>query len=204
MDTKSPGPGIYRLPIPGSGIARLGVVADTHIPDRLKALPPRLFEVLDGVDLILHAGDISHPRVLDELRRLAPVVAVQGNRDIFYRASRSLPVDLIVEVGTMRIGMTHGHGGLAGYIKEKLAYLTVGYYLNRYDERVRSRFHQVHAIVFGHSHYPVNQVRRGVLMFNPGAVGPDYKTAYGPSVGMLTVDAAQQRLSGEVLPLNSR
>ncbi len=195
---------IYHCPVPASGIARLGVVADTHIPDRLKALPTHLFELLAGVDLILHAGDISHPRVLDELRRLAPVVAVQGNRDIFYRAGRRLPVDAIVEAGAIRIGMTHGHGGLASYIKEKLLYYTVGYYLNRYDVRVRERFSDVNAIVFGHSHSPVNQVRRGVLLFNPGAVGPDYKTRYGPGLGLLTVDTAHNRLSGEILPLLSR
>jgi putative phosphoesterase len=204
LNARRPLPPIYRLAVPESGIARIGVLADTHIPDRLKALPAALFEVLEGVDLILHAGDISQPRVLDELRRLAPVVAVQGNRDLFNRAGRGLPLDVIVEVGSLRIGMTHGHGGLAQYVKEKLAYLTVGYYFSHYHARVRERFADVHAIVFGHTHYPINQIRQGVLLFNPGAVGPDYKTRYGPSAGRITVDTAHNRLSGEVLPLVTR
>jgi len=196
---KTPKP--YQLPVPASGIARLGVVADTHIPDRMKALPPRLFDVLRGVDLLLHAGDISHPRVLDELAQIAPVVAVQGNRDIWYRANWRLPLQMVVQVGEVRIGMAHGHGGLAGYIREKLMYYTVGYYFSRYEARMLNWFNNVQALVFGHSHHPVNEVRDGVLLFNPGSVGPDYETGRGAAVGMLTVDATAKSVRGEIIPL---
>ncbi|HLB49394.1 MAG TPA: metallophosphoesterase family protein [Anaerolineales bacterium] len=194
---------IYQLSVPDSGVARLGVVADTHIPDRMKALPPRLFDVLDGVDLVLHAGDISHPHVLDELARIAPVAAVQGNRDFRYRANWRLPLQMIVQVGDVRIGMAHGHGGLAGYIGEKLMYYTVGYYFSRYEKRMLNWFNNVQALVFGHSHHPVNEVRDGVLLFNPGSVGPDYETGRGAAVGMLTVDATARSVRGQIIPLSS-
>lgn len=195
-------PAVYKCAVPGSGVVRLGVVADTHIPDRMRALPPRLFEVLRGVDLLLHAGDISHPRVLDELAQIAPVVAVQGNRDILYRANWRLPMQRVVEVGEARIGVAHGHGGLAGYIREKAMYYTVGYYFSRYEKRMLKWFDGVQALVFGHSHCPVNKMRDGVLLFNPGSVGPDYKAKHGASVGIVTVDAAARCVRGEILPLN--
>ena len=193
---------IYKLAVPDSGLARLGVVADTHVPDRIKALPPRLFELLAGVDLILHAGDLTHPRILDELKQVAPVVAVQGNGDLFFRANWRRPMLTVIEVGEMKIGLTHGHGGLADYIKEKfLFFATEGYRYARYERQVRRWFNGVQAIVFGHTHYPVNVVNDGVLLFNPGSVGPDYRAWFGASIGRLTVNMAQRQVVGEILPL---
>ena len=54
---------------------RIGVVTDTHVGDHLPALPPEVLERFDGVDLIIHGGDVNDPRVLDELREVAPVAA---------------------------------------------------------------------------------------------------------------------------------
>lgn len=183
---------------------RLGVVADTHVPDRVKALPPRMFELLSGVDLILHAGDLSRPGVLGELQALAPVVAVQGNRDIFYKTNRSLPMHRIIEVGALRIGLTHGHGGLAEYVKEKFLFLATGAFrYSRYEVQVRRWFSDVQAIVFGHTHFPVCKRVDGILLFNPGSVGPDYKLKSGASVGILTVDTVAQKIEGQILVLNA-
>ena len=67
----------------------LGVVTDSHVPDRMRALPDALWPALAGVDAILHAGDVCVPRVLAALEQVAPVYAVAGNRDIFLR----LPLD---------------------------------------------------------------------------------------------------------------
>ncbi len=191
-----------QLPLPGSGSLRIGVVADTHIPDRLSALPPQLFTALDGVNIILHAGDICHPRVLAELERLAPVIAVQGNRDIWYHANWNLPLDRVVEIGTVRIGLTHGHNGLWGYVREKLFYYTIGFRLEKFIAAARDRFSDVQAIVFGHSHHAFNEVQGRVLMFNPGAVGPDYRAKFGASIGILTTDGHGVR--GEIVPLDFR
>jgi putative phosphoesterase len=88
----------------------LGVIADTHIPDRAKQLNPRVFEIFTqaGVKTILHAGDVSTPRVLEELAQIAPVYAVRGNRDIFYL--RNLPLQVRFSMDGVSIAMAHGHG----------------------------------------------------------------------------------------------
>ena len=91
-----------------AGPVRVGVVADTHVGENLPELPAEVCEVLAGVDLILHAGDIIDPAVLDALRAVAPVVAVRGNHDE-RRGHRELPRDVLVRVGGARIGLTHGH-----------------------------------------------------------------------------------------------
>ena len=165
----------------------LGVIADTHIPDRLKTLPPQIFDIFHGVTAILHAGDVSAPRVLAELAQIAPVYAVAGNRDI----GLGLPLDRVLEFDGVTIGLTHGHGGWGSYIAEKFAYLARGYQKERFIQIARSRFDGagVRAIVFGHTHRPVNEWRDGVLMFNPGSFGPDYYSPNnGPAVGLLRID----------------
>ncbi len=178
---------------------RLGVVADTHIPDRLRQLPAGLPAALAGVDAILHAGDITTRGVLEQLGRIAPVQAVGGNRDFFLR----LPLDRVLVFDGVRVGLTHGHGGLGSYLLEKLLYVTVGYDIPRYLRQVRARFagSGVQVIVFGHSHRMVNTVADGVLLFNPGCVAPDYhRPFYGPTVGILTI--ANGRVRGEVVPVS--
>jgi uncharacterized protein len=179
-------------------MVRLGIVADSHIPDRMRALPPATFEALAGVDAILHAGDICVQRVLDALGELAPVYAVRGNRDVFLR----LPLDRELTFEGVRLGLTHGHGGLGRYAREKLLALMFGYYHARFLRQVRRRFGSVQAVVFGHSHRPVNDVMNGVLMFNPGSLGPDYRRPYGPAVGVLTI--AHGAVRGEIIRLDGR
>jgi hypothetical protein len=60
---------------------KVGVLSDTHVPTIVRALPPAIFDIFKGVDLIMHAGDIVELSVLDELRTIAPVEAVAGNMD---------------------------------------------------------------------------------------------------------------------------
>jgi putative phosphoesterase len=177
-------------------LVRLGVVADSHIPDRMRALPPAAFEALAGVDAILHAGDICVQRVLDALAEVAPVYAVRGNRDLALR----LPLDRELTFDGVRLGLTHGHGGLRQYMGEKVLAMAVGYYHTRFLRQVRARFGPVQAVVFGHSHRPVNFVMNGVLMFNPGSLGPDYRKPHGPAVGVLTIDQGVVR--GQIIRLD--
>ena len=179
-------------------MVRLGVICDSHIPDRMRALPPAMFEALAGVDAILHAGDICVQRVLDALAELAPVYAVRGNRDLALR----LPLDRELAFEGVRLGLTHGHGGLARYARERLYTTFLGYYHTRFLRQVRARFGSVQAVVFGHSHRPVNFVLNGVLMFNPGSLGPDYRKPHGPAVGLLTIEAGAVR--GEIIRLDQR
>jgi putative phosphoesterase len=167
-------------------LVTLGVVADTHVPDRMRALPPALFDALAGVDAILHAGDVCVQPVLDALARVAPVHAVRGNRDLFVR----LPRALRLEFEGVRLGLIHGHGGLLAYLLEKLRYYTVGFYYGHYLRQVLRSFAkgEVDVIVFGHSHRPYQGRVNGVLLFNPGSVGPDYPPTCGPAIGRLTID----------------
>ncbi|MBT9167805.1 MAG: putative metallophosphoesterase [Syntrophomonadaceae bacterium] len=134
---------------------RIGVVSDTHIPARSRHLPLELFTQFDGVDLILHAGDVVEEYVLNELAAIAPVEAVAGNMD-----SRALHNRLgrkkILELAGYRIGLTHGDGGTD---KQKT------------PQRALQSFEQdsVDCIIFGHSHQPYHETIHGILLFNPGS-----------------------------------
>lgn len=149
---------------------RIGVVADTHCPEFLERLPPRVFEVLDGMDLILHAGDIVSEATLEELRRLAPVEAVRGDHD---RSLPELPVSREIEVEGKRIVVVHGHR--SHWLEEPntlLWTLSLGYFRPHRDlpRALRRRFPSADAIVYGHTHQPHAETIDGILVFNPGAV----------------------------------
>ena len=128
---------------------RIAVVADTHMPRGRRRLP---VEHLRGADLILHAGDLSTVGVLDELEALGPpVAAVLGNVDEPALAAR-LPEERVVDADGARIAMVHD----AGPAKRRL-------------ERLRLRFPEADAVVFGHSHIPLHEERDGFQIFNPGS-----------------------------------
>jgi putative phosphoesterase len=122
----------------------VGVISDTH-----GLLRPEAVDALRGVELILHAGDVGKPEVLDGLRRVAPTFVVRGNVDHGDWASR-LPVSEIVEVGGRSFYMLHDIGEL------DLDPPTAGFA----------------AVIFGHSHHPLIETRDGVLFLNPGSAGP--------------------------------
>lgn len=147
----------------------MGVVADTHSPEFAAELPPRLFDVLSGVDLILHAGDIDGESTIDALSRIAPVVAVKGDHD----TTLSLPRDREVTVGGKRIVVVHGDR--SRWIEEPETFLwtvSLGYYRphSRLPDTLRRRFPDADVIVFGHTHSPFIKKIDGVLLFNPGGV----------------------------------
>jgi putative phosphoesterase len=174
----------------------VGVIADTHIPDRMRQLPADLPRLFAGVAAILHAGDVTAPAVLDDLARIAPVHAVAGNADF---GRLRLPSDLTLEFEGVRIGLTHGHGGWRRYLWEKVMYAVGGYQGRRNAVLAQARFAGVKAVVFGHTHRPFNRLLNGVLAFNPGSVGPDYFAPYGAAVGLLTIEAGQVR--GKIVPV---
>jgi putative phosphoesterase len=169
-------------------MATLGIVADTHVPQRLAQLPDRLADALRGVDLILHAGDITSRQVLIELEKIAPVQAVAGNADL---VGHGLPLTRVIEIEGRRIGLVHGHGGwakyLAGKVRDRLGYREE-YYLKIVAESFgRVDAARIDAIVFGHTHRVFTEIRSGVLLFNPGPVAPDYYNTPGPQIGLLHV-----------------
>ena len=130
---------------------RIGVLSDTHIMNG-RGLPSSVWETLVGVDLILHAGDLTSVEFLADLMTLAPVRAVKGNCDGW---DIQLPERDIVVCDGVRIGLIHGHGGARGSTPER-AYKAFAH-------------ESVQGIVFGHSHSPYLARENGILLFNPGS-----------------------------------
>lgn len=191
--------GIAALPQIASTARCIGVVADTHIPDRVRSLHPDLLPGLQaaGVDLILHAGDICAPSVISELSQLAPVIGVRGNRDWAFVGV--LPWVRSFTTQGVRIAMQHGMGSFWHYWWDKMKYATIGYHFARY-KRLLLRTQPGHQVyIFGHTHAAENRVEEGVLFFNPGTAAiaqPDFPP---PSFGILRLDGSTVR--GEIVPM---
>ncbi len=130
----------------------LAVVSDTHLPRGRRRLPPACLERLAAADLILHAGDFVTLAALEEFERLGPpVVAVHGNVDCPELRER-LPAERTIEAEGAGIAMVHDAGPARG----RLA-------------RLRRRFPNAGAVVFGHSHIPLREEEGGFQIFNPGS-----------------------------------
>jgi len=148
----------------------VGVVADTHCPEFIDRLPDRLFDVMRGVQLIVHAGDVDGPSTLDELARIAPVEAVRGDHD---RILTGLPLTREVMVEGKRIVVVHGNR--SRWLEEPhtlLWTLSLGYFRPHtgLPRTLRRRFPNADVIVFGHTHRAHMRRLDGVLLFNPGGV----------------------------------
>jgi len=132
---------------------RIALISDTHLPRGSRALPAACIERLRAADLIVHAGDLVARSVLDELETLGPpAVAVHGNQDDA-ELRALLPAERIVEAAGARIGLIHDSGPSRGRL-----------------ERMRRRFPDCTAVVFGHSHIPLHETTPdGFAIFNPGS-----------------------------------
>jgi hypothetical protein len=149
---------------------RVGVVADTHCPEFLDKLPNRLFEVLEGVDLVIHAGDVNSEETLAALGRLARVEAVRGDHD---QSLEALPASREVTIEGKRIVIVHGDR--SRWLEEPntlLWTLSLGYFRPHrgLPRALRRRFPHAGAIVYGHTHRARVETIDGVLTFNPGGV----------------------------------
>ncbi len=184
----------------GGGKFIVGVVSDTHIPDRSRFLNPQLISSLkeQDVHLILHAGDICVPRVLDELREVAPVLAVRGNRDIVF--GKELPISRTLEINGIKILLTHGHMGLTSYWLDKLQHIFIGYRMNRYISRLRKVLPGAGVYIFGHSHRSEVIWQEDVLFFNPGSVSIGSPPQFHRSWGLLTFN--DNIYEGKIMRLN--
>jgi putative phosphoesterase len=180
----------------------LGVIADTHIPDRRRALHPNILPIFEqaGVDVILHAGDISRPRILAQLESLAPVHAVRGNRDIFGFAD--LPTTRVLAFEQVQIGMAHGHGNWGRYVLDKVKYLLRGPQAFRIamERALESLPGSVDVVIFGHNHYPMNSGQDGKLIFNPGSPCCPVFDNLPPTIGLLYIDGNQ--VTGKIIDLD--
>jgi len=178
----------------------LGVLADTHIPDRVPQLDRGVMEVFqqEHVQAILHAGDVSMPAVLHQLEQVAPVYAVRGNRDIFRLSS--LPLHIELKINGVSIGMAHGHGTFSRYMVDKLHRAVKGRLVERYLTRMLRAFPQADVIVFGHLHVPCNLHLEGKLLFNPGSTSYPWPRNELPTYGLLYIDEGRVP-QGEIITL---
>jgi len=151
----------------------VGVISDTH-----GLLRPEAIRALRGASVIVHAGDIGGPEILDRLGAIAPVTAVRGNNDRGAWA-RGLPETAVLRVGGAKLCVIHDLTALG----------------------VDPRAGGFAAVISGHSHQPRSVRRAGVLYFNPGSAGPR-RFRLPVSLGMLrvsggTVVGRLRRLSPE-------
>ncbi|HEU5251820.1 MAG TPA: metallophosphoesterase family protein [Solirubrobacterales bacterium] len=145
----------------------IAVLSDTHMPKGRRALPEACVERIRAADAVIHAGDFSAASVLADLRGLCPVVlGVHGNVDDA-ELRRELPESLEVEVGGRTLAVLHD----AGPAKGRLA-------------RMRVRFPDADAVVFGHSHLPLHESENGFQIFNPGSP-TERRRAPRASMGLL-------------------
>ena len=182
----------------------IGVIADTHIPDRVRRLPQAALDVFAEakVDAILHAGDISLRHVLKQLGQIAPVHAVRGNRDLLI--PYGLPMHRTLQFEGVTVGLTHGHGSWRAYLGDKVRYLILGPGNFRiYEQRVLRIFPDVDIVIFGHNHAPLNDQRDHRLLFNPGSpTRPNpWLDGIPPSVGLLHIDGL--KFKAEIVSLNT-
>jgi putative phosphoesterase len=159
----------------------IGIISDTHIPE-YKALPETVWTHFAGVELIIHAGDLSRLSVIRELETIAPVVAVQGNIEE-EEVVHALPIKRELIVGGCRIGVIH----------------ILGHAQNR-ARAARQEFPTARCVIFGHSHAPYNQEHDGQLLFNPGSA-TDRRRQPTCSLGLLTIDDETQQIKGEIILL---
>jgi hypothetical protein len=158
----------------------VGLLADTHLPHRLKQLPTSVLDALRGVDVILHAGDVDDPAALKPLETIAPVHAVRGNWHPFDLSDggAALPVEINLQLAGRRVVLTHGAPvGLNGLAVKAMDFfgrmlgVTTAANFNRYIAyQLAQRYPQADIIVFGHSHCAYVERVGAALAINPGAV----------------------------------
>lgn len=165
---------------------RVVLLSDTHAPRFWKGLPPAVAEHLRGADLVLHAGDVCVPSVLDELAAYAPVRVVQGNNDGPEVAAWGAEETWQGELEGLRVAMIHDAGAKQGR-----------------TQRMHRRFPEAELVVFGHSHIPLDETggvaEGGVRIVNPGSPTDKRRQPFR-TLGLLDViDGRIRRL--EIVPL---
>jgi len=137
----------------------IGVISDTH-----GRLPQSVLEVFEKTDLIIHAGDIGDPEILNSLGKIAPTIAVRGNMDTD-KWARRLPPNKTVKICRRQLHVLH----------------------DVYNLDINLDSNNYHVVIYGHTHQPQVEKQQGVLYVNPGsAVHPRF--GYPPSVVILQIE----------------
>jgi putative phosphoesterase len=138
---------------------RIGLVSDTHIPQAQRELPPELLEALKGVDLILHAGDIYLTSVLDDLQRIAPVLAARGDDD--YGST-------LTDGRVKNKHVINVDGKTLWLVHERPSYLLSSWWQEKYAPQ-QPDYVNPDIIIFGHEHRVVMEETKGFLFVSPGS-----------------------------------
>lgn len=171
---------------------KIGLISDTHLSSG--TLPQAIANAFQGVDLILHAGDLVTLDLLRPLEAIAPVTAVQGNMDM-PGVRLNLPLKSVVEAEGQRIGLIHGH-----HVPHPNRVLSPPLDFEAMHNYLLSEFQgqDVGCIVYGHTHQVHIATYRDVLIINPGPATRG-KRGLG-SVGLLTV--SQDQIQGDIIQLS--
>jgi putative phosphoesterase len=125
-------------------VRHVGLISDTH-----GLIRPEAIAALQGSELILHAGDVGKEEVLDELKKIAPVIAIRGNVDTAPWCGKLKDTEL-VETASATFYLIH----------------------NITDLNLNPAAAGIHIVLFGHVHQPAQYEKNGVLYINPGSAGP--------------------------------
>ncbi|MDO8536168.1 MAG: metallophosphoesterase family protein [Candidatus Omnitrophota bacterium] len=156
------------------------VLSDTHIPVAAQDLPKEVYDAIEDVDMIFHAGDIIDVSTLEKLKSLKETKAVCGNMDS-KELCNILNTKEIINIGKFKIGLIHGYGAPSEIVPT-----------------VRKEFDKIDVIVFGHSHAAMNMKKDGVLYFNPGSP-TDKIFASKNSYGILEI--TDKKIEGTIIEL---
>jgi len=149
----------------------VGLISDTHIPARAKAIPNKVFKVFQDASIIIHAGDLTRLSVIEELEQMAPVFAVHGNMDT-RGVKEKLPVINSVKVYDWKIGVSHS--------------LNFFFRTGRIKDIIEKQ--GFHVFVSGHTHRPGIKYKDGMLLINPGSpTNPIPPFLTRPSVALLKI-----------------
>jgi len=152
---------------------RIAVLSDTHLTDTADArafLLDLVEDVLDPVEMIIHAGDLVALELLEVFEGY-PLHIVRGNMD---PSSPDIPIKKVIDISGFKVGLIHGWGSVEGI-----------------EERIYREFSQfpIDCLVYGHSHVPVCHERHGILFFNPGSA-TDRRNMPCHTVGLLEINTS--------------
>ena len=161
----------------------VGLISDTHIPVRARDIPKKVFEVFEGVDFIVHAGDLVELSVIDELEQLAPVLAVYGNMDGSEIRGKLQKLNS-VKVFDWKVGVTHDPGALFGMKKM----------------REIAKQNEFNVLVYGHTHNSSVKWEENTLFINPGSpTNPLPHFIAKPSVALLRI--TKEKITPQIIQI---
>jgi len=162
---------------------KIGIIADTHIPEKTKTIPAKVLKAFKEVDMIIHAGDLVNLDVLKQLKDTCPQVkAVYGNMDS-WEVKNILAEKEIIRINNFKIGIIHGQGSPDQLIE--------------YTSRV-FQADNPDVIIFGHSHSALNLRKGNILYFNPGSPTDKIFALYN-SYGIITIG---DKIDGKIIKID--